>query len=377
MGAKIGIVDAEIIGKSKHRFPNLACMKISAYHKSVGDDVDLLLDYDSICLYDKVYISKVFTETPVPDHVLTQPNVEYGGTGFFYDKAPPLPCEIEHIKPDYHLYDKWVEMCTKNWVSRQSLQYYTDFSLGFATRGCFRQCSFCVNKNCTKSTRQGSILEWVDMDRPYICCLDDNVFACPDWREVFKELQATGKRFQFKQGCDERLLTDEKCDVLFNKSKWLGDYIFAFDSYKDKDIVVEKLNLIKKHTNKRCKFYCFCGYNHDEDIYDDQFWIKDLYELFLRIEILMQYGCLPYIMRHENYNNSPFRGMYITIARWCNQPNFFKKQSLREYCTLTNGVNSAAYRYLTEFENLHPHFKPFFDMKFENVRKITGGSLNE
>lgn len=369
---RVGIIDADLIGKKKHRFPNLACMKISSFYKSAGYTVDLLLGYENTSEYDRVYISKVFTETPVPDEVLSMSNVVYGGTGFFYDKAPPLPYGVEHAMPDYHLYDEWVKICLKNGVSRKSLQYYTDFSIGFATRGCFRKCSFCVNKNCDKSTKQDSISEWVDPSRPYICCLDDNVFACANWRDVFKELQATGKRFQFKQGCDERLLTDEKCEELFKKSKWIGDYIFAFDNYKDRDVIVEKLKLMRKHTNKVCKFYCFCGYNHDADIYDNEFWVRDLQELFQRIEILMRYGCLPYIMRHENYGKSPYRGMYITIARWCNQPSFFKKKSLREFC-VANGINSSAYRYLTDFEKLYPWFSKFFDMKFEQVRQFTGG----
>ena len=368
---KIGIIDADLIGKKKHRFPNLACMKISAWYKNQGDIVDLLLDYDAIENYDKVFISKVFTDTPIPEGILNLPNVEYGGTGFFYDKAPPLPHEIEHIMPDYHLYDEWVKICMNNGASKKSLQYYTDFSIGFATRGCFRGCSFCVNKNSRKSIRCGDISEWVDENRPYICCLDDNIFACIDWLEVFKELQATGKRFQFKQGCDERLLTDEKCEMLFKKSKWIGDYIFAFDNYKDKEIVIRKLELLREYTDKMCKFYCFCGFNHESEIYNNEFWIKDLYELFKRIEILMQYGCLPYIMRHENYNKSPFRGMYITIARWCNQPNFYKKQSLREFCDITNGVNTASHKYLIEFEELYPCFSMFFDMKFEEIKQTS------
>lgn len=104
----IAIIDAEIIGKNKHRFPNLCSMKIAAYHKQNGDHVQLKTDYDGLQAFDKVYISKVFTKTHVPEDVLTMPNVVYGGTGFFYDNAPPLPQEIEHIMPDYHLYDEWV-----------------------------------------------------------------------------------------------------------------------------------------------------------------------------------------------------------------------------------------------------------------------------
>ena len=110
----IGIIDADLNdssrlkGKRKHRFPNLASMKISSYYKSQGHNVKLLLSYDDINNYDKVFISKVFTDTYVPEEVIKLPHVEYGGTGFFYDKAEPLSYEIEHCMPDYHLYEDWV-----------------------------------------------------------------------------------------------------------------------------------------------------------------------------------------------------------------------------------------------------------------------------
>ena len=99
-------------------------MKISAWHKAKGDNVTLLLSYDNIDNYDKVYISKVFIKTNIPnerndilktevncvefykDHpILNLTNVEYGGTGFYYADAPNLPYEIEHIMPDYDLYN--------------------------------------------------------------------------------------------------------------------------------------------------------------------------------------------------------------------------------------------------------------------------------
>ena len=88
---KIAIIDADLIGRSKHRFPNLACMKISGYHKTQGDSVTLETDYENLEQYDRIYLSKVFTDTAVPDAVLNLPNVQYGGTGFYYDKAPKLP----------------------------------------------------------------------------------------------------------------------------------------------------------------------------------------------------------------------------------------------------------------------------------------------
>ena len=104
----IAIIDADLIGRQKHRFPNLASMKLSAYYKANGNNVKLKTDYNNLEEYDKVFVSKVFTDTVIPDDILTLPNVEYGGTGFYYDKAPKLPNEIEHIKPDYTLYDDWV-----------------------------------------------------------------------------------------------------------------------------------------------------------------------------------------------------------------------------------------------------------------------------
>ncbi len=90
MNERIAIIDADLIGRKKHRFPNLACMKLSGYYKNLGFDVRLKTDYLSLEEYDKVFVSKVFTDTPIEEHILTLPNVTYGGTGFYYDKAPPL-----------------------------------------------------------------------------------------------------------------------------------------------------------------------------------------------------------------------------------------------------------------------------------------------
>lgn len=329
---KIGVIDADLIYRKKHRFPNLACMKISAYYKQNGDEVKLLTEYDDIENYDKVFLSKVFTDTEIPEGITELSWVEYGGTGFFYDKAPPLPDEIEHIKPDYHLYDDFVKEKIEQGESPKSLQFYTDFSIGFTTRGCIRGCSFCVNKNYRECKKHSLISEFLDSERKYILLLDDNILSCRDWKSIFEELNATGKRFQFKQGMDERLLTPEKCEIVFN-SNWYGDFIFAFDNIKDRRIVEKKLKLIREHTDKIIKFYCFCGYNHESPgKYDESFWKQDIADLFERIKILMDYHCLPYVMRYADYVQSPFKSVYITLARWCNQPNFFKKKSFREFC---------------------------------------------
>lgn len=364
---KVGIIDADLIGKKKQRFPNLACMKISSYYKSQGNDVKLLLDYNSIESYDKVFISKVFTDTKVPDGILNLSWVEYGGTGFYYDKAKPLPYEIEHCKPDYHLYDEFVEIRLKAGDKPKSLEYYTDYSIGFTTRGCIRGCSFCVNKNYRQCLKHSPVSEFLDKERKYICLLDDNVLSCKDWKSIFEELNATGKRFQFKQGMDERLLTDEKCEVIFN-SKWIGDFIFAFDNIKDSKIIERKLQMIRKHTNKKIKFYCFCAYNHqspdDVSSYTNDFWANDIKDLFERIKILMSYKALPYVMRYKDYTLSPYRGIYIAVAAWCNMPRCVTTLPFREFCIKKSKTTN---RYLEEFERDYPEIaKQYFDMKWSD-----------
>lgn len=358
---KVAIVDADLIGRDKHRFPNLVCMKLSGYYKELGDEVELKLDYKDLAAYDKVFISKVFTDTPIDEDILKLANVEYGGTGFFYDKAPKLPDEVEHHMPDYHLYDAWVDKQIESGKKRNDFKYYLDYSLGYTTRGCFRRCEFCVNRNYKKVECHSPLSEFLDPSRKKICLLDDNILGSLHWREIFEELQSTGKPFQYKQGIDERLLTDEKCEVLF-KSKYDGDYIFAFDNVADYDLIEKKLNLLRQYTSKYPKFYVFCGFDRN-DGWNIDFWKQDIFDMMKRIELLMKYQCLPYIMRFNRYIESPYQGVYKTVGAWCNQPSFFKKKSLREF-GIVSGVESARNRYIVDFEKKYPEFEKYMDMKW-------------
>lgn len=364
---KIGIIDADLISRTRHRFPNLACMKISGYHKEQGHDVRLLTDYRHIDEYDRVFVSKVFTDTFVPEWVLNRGNVNYGGTGFFFDQAPDLPYEIEHHMPDYHLYDDFIKKQMLSGVKRSEFKWYLDYSIGYITRGCFRKCEFCVNRKYDRAFEHSPLSEFLDETRPRICLLDDNFFSHPRWREFFIELHKTGKPFTFKQGLDERLLTDEKCEMLC-QAKYDGEITFAFDNIADYRMIEKKLQMIRRHTEKRFTFYVLVAFDR-RDRWDSDFWKQDIIDTFERIKLLMQYGCIPYIMRFERYETSPMRGMYITLARWCNQPSFFKKKSFREFAE-ANGERSAAMRYVREFEEKHPDIaQMYFDMKFEKEAK--------
>ncbi len=330
----IAIIDAEIIGKNKHRFPNLCSMKIAAYHKQNGDSVQLKTDYEGLQAFDKVYISKVFTKTHVPEDVLAMPNVTYGGTGFFYDNAPPLPPEIEHIMPDYHLYDDWVnEAIFARGENRNNFKYYLDYSIGYLTRKCFRGCYYCVNRNYKKVEPASPLAEFYDPTRPKICFLDDNFLGYPKWRELIQPVIDTGRRFHFKQGLDERLLTKEKI-LEIASWKYDGEVIFAFDNIEDKELITSKLQLIRETVpewKRQLKFYVFCGCDKN-DKYDMEFWENDIRNLFERISILSRFDAKPYIMRFEKVYDSEFSTFYSSVASWCNQPHMFKTFSFRLFC---------------------------------------------
>lgn len=378
---KIGIIDADLLGRDKHRFPNLVCEKISGFWKEQNAEVHLLQDYVWDDTYDHIYISKVFTDTPVPDWIEETPRVHIGGTGFYFDKAPNLPDEIEHHMPDYHLYDEWIESevafakqvkgeSFKEKIFRSQFKEYTDYSIGFLTRGCFRKCKFCVNQKYNQVFRHSPLDEFYDESRPKICLLDDNFLGCSRWKEVLQEVIDTGKPFKFKQGLDERILTDEKCEILFS-SKYDGDYTFAFDSIADYDLVHQQLKRIRKFTNsKSIKFYVLVGFESVDE--------KDIENAFKRLKLLMKYKCLPYIMRYQNKNYSPwkeseYRGIYVALARWGNQPNIFKKMSFRQFCEANQALHKTAgtlcspMRAMTAFEKKHSKIaKKYFDLRYDD-----------
>lgn len=392
---KIAIIDADLLGRTKHRFPNLVCEKLSAYWKKQGADVELKLDYEDLEKYDEVFISKVFTDTWIPEWIAQNvdmntgetnlpKNIHVGGTGFFFAKAPNLDDEIEHHMPDYHLYDSWieaeVEKAEKEAIKNNKkfdkssfmvqFKEYTDYSIGFLTRGCFRKCPFCVNQKYDHVFTHSPLQEFYDPSRKKICLLDDNFLGCPMWKEILIELISLKKSFKFKQGIDERILTDEKCELLFSAS-YDGDYTFAFDNISDYDLIHRKLKLIRKYTKAtNIKFYVLVGFESTDAI--------DIENMWKRVELLMRYRCLPYIMRYQNKNetpwqNSKYRGMYITMARWCNQPSFFKKKSFRQYCEAnqalvkTKGYICSSMKALMDFEEEFPEIaEKYFDLRFDS-----------
>jgi hypothetical protein len=370
---KIGLIDNDFVSRDNHNFPNLALMKLSAYHKSIGNDVELI-GFNEINPntlfgndFDKILISKAFTDTNTPEYIFKMDNVSYGGTGFFFDKAEKLPFEIEHIKPDYTLYNKYLHLVTKS-------KFYTDYSIGFTTRGCFRHCPFCVNINSNKVELHSPIDEFYESSKPKLAMLDDNILGLPNKElyKIFDRLGEINKPFQYRQAMDIRLLTDERIKRIF-ELKYDGDYYFAFDMWKYRDIIEEKMKLwyesyLKYKSTKRTyhigtRIYLFTGLD-EENKYDEQFWLNDIEILFKRIEICFKYKLSPYIMRFETVDKSIFRKIYINLCQWTNHPSIpCLKSSFSEF--IEDG--SFQTKETKDFFMKHSQFKKYINLKITDA----------
>ena len=401
---QIGLIDADLIDNGT-RHPNLALMKISAYCKSEGNSKLLFgSDLENIENYNLIIISKVFNYTKLPNSVARllpsdgsqlleynasivesikkakQSNhqiIAIGGTGFFEWGGRNLDEVIEHIMPDYSLYDEYIQFKIDQGY-KDSFDDYKNYSIGFTTRGCFRKCEFCVNKKYDRSFENSPVSEFLNPERPRIYLWDDNFLSYgPGWEKILNQLNMTGKPFQFRQGLDIRLVTIKKAKIL-SQSMYYGDFIFAFDHIDEKDAIIKRLMIWRKFCKKTTKLYVLCGYlpTHPPTIRPDiDYELQDIIDTLERISILMSFGCLPYIMRYEDYKLSRFKNLYIQLARWCNQPQFFKKKSFREYCEANQYYTKtekecSSHKAMREFEEQYPEVaSKYFDIKFEMHNK--------
>ena len=407
---RIGIIDADLLDNGT-RHPNLALLKISGYCKHYGHHVSLIRDYEQVANgkeinfldFDLLVMSRVFKFTQVPDiiyYMIKHRLICYGGTGFFEINGPVLPHVVEHFMPDYSLYTDYIEWKTGGDEKKKKRDWddYISYSIGFTTRGCIRHCDFCVNRLSNGVINWSPVREFLDETRPKIYLWDDNIMAAPPivFKRVMDDLQATGKPFQFRQGMDIRLMTEEKAKLLCSV-KYYGDYIFAFDHYRMDDPKEKKqveqtlrgLNVWTKYCTRETKLYVLVAFDSQDE--------KDIEGAFFRIKTLMEYGCLPYIMRFEKYKESRFKSLYTQLARWCNQPNYFKKMSFRLYCVRNEeyhqgiqyenakGVYNAklvfpegftpkprycsCYKAMIEFEKEFPEIaKKYYDLRFEVLK---------
>ena len=295
----IGLVDCD-----KTNFPNLALMKLSAYYKRKGNEVEWL---DSFKHYDYVYISKVFDETysKYQEPFIIADEIIRGGTGYGLNNK--LPDEIEHIKPDTSLYN------IKN------------IAYGFLTRGCPRACPFCIvaEKEGRKSVKVADLSEFWSGEKN-IDLLDPNLLACKDSEDLLQQLADSKASVNFNQGLDARLLN--KDNISFLNRINIKMLHFAWDLPQFSEAVLRGLNLyrqfgkIKNFRDRRV--YVITNFNtgHSYDLY--------------RVEKLKAMDFDPYVMIF-NKPSAP----YITKAlqRWVNNKFIFRScNSFADYCRHEN-----------------------------------------
>ncbi|MCG3255058.1 MAG: hypothetical protein KAU62_03140 [Candidatus Heimdallarchaeota archaeon] len=266
---------------------NSAMMQVSSYHKQIGDQVS---EYSPLLhnSYDKIYAFSIFDFTP--KHYVTKDMI-VGGTGF--DPKITLPPEMEDCFYDWSIYPN------------------CDFSIIWFSRGCIRDCPFCIVRE-----KEGYIHAVepnnLNPNGTFIKVMDNNFFASPKWRQAIKQLQEWNQPVDF-QGVDVRLLDEEQCQAL-NSLTHRHQIHIAWD-FPEIDLT-EKIKEVTQWI-KPYKLMCYVltGYNSTPE--------EDLY----RVEKLRELKVDPFVMVY-NKNLDPF---LVSFARWVNRKELFKSCSWNEF----------------------------------------------
>jgi radical SAM superfamily enzyme YgiQ (UPF0313 family) len=288
------------------KIPNLALMKISAYHKARGDEVGF-----NVTNPDKVYASVIFKKNRhlVDGLPFYYPNAEIDIGGSGYDLKKTLPDGIEAMTPDYDLYPE----CDS---------YY-----GFTTRGCIRHCPFCIvprkeGKFRRLYERPGEALRNIMGDEgdrfDKITFLDNNILADKEhFLALVEHLDFLGLKVDFNQGLDIRLM-DEDIAKALRRLRPINDWKFAFDSMDYKDDVLRGIEILRSagiNTKNRCIFYVYTDGDHQVD------------DAIERMRILKEHKASAYVMLNMDVPRTP---RMTAIKRW-SRPWLFWSIDIADY----------------------------------------------
>lgn len=283
---KIALHDADKTG-----YPNLALMKISAYHKNKGDSVEWYGDLFS-SQYDKVYSSRVFTFTK-PYKLYG--NVLYGGSG--NDIKSSLSDKIEHICPDYDLYD-------------------IDFSMGFLTRGCIRNCSFCIVPK-----KEGKIKKHADIEEflkhKHVRLMDNNVLASSHGIDQIDKIARLKVKVDFNQGLDARLI-DRSIAKKLSGVKWWKPVRLACDSTQQIKQLEKAVKILRSENVTPKNYFVYCI-------------IRDIEESAERIEHLKSLKLDVFAQPYIDVNGTKPTKKQKQLARYTNRKEIFKSTTWSEY----------------------------------------------
>ena len=304
--------------------PNLALMKISAFHKAKGDEVGFKIKDP-----DLVYASIIFTENKHKLYFIKDdyPNAEIqiGGSGYSFEV---LQDEIDRIMPDYSLYN-------------------ANFSIGMTTRGCIRNCPFCVVRR-----KEGHIRKYMHIsdfhqeDHKEVMLLDNNILALKDhFMENMDYIMEKNLKVDFNQGLDVRLLDDEILEIL--KKIRFKELRFAWDDMATKKIIMEKLDIIVNNfedLKHNVSFYALVDFN------------TNIIEDLERVDAFRSREILCYIMPYQKIyegQSEPLGQKHITsLERYCNKRNLYFKYD--NYWQFLKGEYSLKYylKILNEYNKI-------------------------
>ena len=299
---KIGLIDVD-----GHNFPNLALMKISTYHKDKGDQVSWYNNLFALVEeYDIVYMSKVFTDLYTPDYKynIFAKKVIKGGYGYNNYELPFEDYEITF--PDYSIYHDIYPQFRKT-------------AFGYLTRGCPRNCSFCIVSGYEgRKVRQvANVDDFFDKDiHTEIRLLDANILAYKDL-DVFKQLQNSKAYVHFTGGVDIRFLTKEQANIINNMNIKMLHFAWDNDDQGKTEEVIRHKRSWLRYNRSKIMFYVLVNY--------DTTWEFDLY----RVEELRKIDCDPYIMI---YDKPKAHKKYRHLQRYVNNKFIFHSgQSISIY----------------------------------------------
>jgi hypothetical protein len=277
-------------------------MKLSAWHKAQGDEVEFAIP---LMPYDRIYMARVFDDTYTHDDLTAYQctDVRRGGTGYGLDNT--LPYEVEHMFPDYSLYG------------------IKDTAYGFLTRGCPRGCAFChvKDKEGRYTYKVADLNEFWNGQKNIVLC-DPNILACKDWKPLLQQLIDSKAWVDINQGLDIRLMTEEKAEMI--KQLKIKELHFAWDRYEDKDIVVPKFKMFKELTSidiRKLIVFVLCGDREKRVLETD----------LERIYTLRDMGFWAYVMLYDK-ENIPKGHELRKLQRWVNNRFIFARcNTFEEY----------------------------------------------
>lgn len=297
----VGLHDAEKEYFKRNKvFPNYALMKISSWHKSQGDTVEWWIPSFK---YDRVYSSKVFDFTPtnpyLPDDAIR------GGTG--YRDLPmdlKLPPEVDQVFPDYSIYPD------------------CDYAVGYLTRGCIRNCRWCVVPR--KEGKIQAYRTWEDIvrhDTDKLVLMDNNILACKHGIEQLQGLIGSGYRIDLNQGMDARLVDDRIADIL-SKLRWIRFIRFSCDQKSQIEPIRRTIDLLGKHGVKPYRIFIYLLVT------------KDIQDAAERVEALKGYKAINLYAqaeRNERLEIIPNKAQLEFQQRYV-YGGCFRSETWSEYC---------------------------------------------